>query len=154
MSTEKKLPKIPIILYEESAQGETNLIPYIEVGIDEEMPTALFISEYKETGEFEIGSNGKSPIVDMVIRQYVNMDHLKKRLDAKTYDRIRVALGMQPLKKARKKGQQILNKVFVQAQKNKQNLEEDKELRSKRAFELGEILMRKSKEFLDKEKEN
>jgi hypothetical protein len=154
-----KKPKIPVILYEEpSVNNEINPIPYITVGIDEEMPPVLFISEYKETGEFEVGSDGdRSPIVDMLIQKYVNLDHLKDKLDHKTYDRVRVALGMDPLKVAQKKGQKILDNVFSNANKNKNKLKTNEEARSERAFKLGEDLRKKNEAFLkenqDKEKE-
>jgi hypothetical protein len=155
METAKK-PKIPVILYEEPLPGEEgrNPIPYLEVGIDEEMPPVLFISEYKETGEFEVGSDGgQAAIVDMLIHKFVDLDHLKDKLDSKTYDKIRIALGMQPLKVAQKAGQKILDNVFVKAAENKNKLKTDEEARSKRAFKLGEDLRKKAEVFLKDSKE-
>ncbi len=154
MSNAKK-PKIPVILYEESLPNDPfNPIPYVMVGIDEVMPPVLFISEYKETGEFEVGSDGdRSPIVDMLIQKYVNLDHLKDKLDYETYDKIRIALGMDPLKVAQKKGQKILDNVFSNANKNKNKLKTNEEARSERAFKLGEDLRKKNEVFL-KDNEN
>lgn len=151
-----KKPKIPVILYEEPLPGEKNVnpIPYIEIGIDEEMPPVLFISEYKETGEFEVGSDGgQAAIVDMLIHKFIDLDHLKDKLDPKTYDKIRVALGMQPLKVAQKAGQKILDNVFVKATENKNKLKTDEKARSERAFKLGENLRKKGEAFLEDNKE-
>jgi len=149
-----KKPKLPIILYEEPKPNQpANPIPYIEVGLDEEMPKVLFISEYKETGEFEPSADGTSAIVDMLIHKYVDLDFLKEKLDTKTNDKIRVALGMKPLKEAQKNGQQILNNVINNAEKNKKELETNQEKRSQRAFTLGEDFKRKAENFIKNNKD-
>ena len=137
-------------MYEESRGGEkTNVIPYIEIGKEEEMPKVLFISEYKETGEFEADAeHGSAPIVDMLIHKYVDLDFLKLKVDAKTFDKIRVSLGMVPLKQAQKDGQKILDKVFSNAQENKKDLIENTDTRASRAFTLGEDLRKKAENFL------
>jgi hypothetical protein len=112
-------PKVPIILYESDESGKTNLIPFIQINKDEEMPYVLFISEYKETGEFEVETqHGSVPIVDMMIHQFVSMTKLKDRLDPKTFDKVRTALGLMPLKKAQKLGNNILEKATSGANKN------------------------------------
>jgi hypothetical protein len=151
MSTQK--PKVPVILYEEEKGGRTNLIPYIEVGINEEMPKVLFISEYKETGEIEPTSNGSAQIVDMIIHQYVDFEYLKTRLDSKTYDKIRVVLGMKPLKEAQKAGAKVLDNVFKNAEHNKKELETSQQKRMERTFELGEKLKSKVNEFMTENKD-
>lgn len=151
MSNQK--PKLPIILYEEPKPGEpANPIPYVEIGLNEEMPKVLFISEYKETGEFEPSAEGTAAIVDMIIHKFVDLEHLQKVLDSKTNDKIRVALGMKPLKEAQKKGQNILSKVMSNAQNNKKELESNEDKRAKRAFVLGEDLKRKAEQFLKNNK--
>jgi hypothetical protein len=149
MNVNRKV-KIPIIMYEESRGGEkTNVIPYIEIGKDEEMPKVLFISEYKETGEFEADAEyGSAPIIDMLIHKYVDIDFLKLKVDAKTFDKIRISLGMAPLKQAQKDGQKILDKVFSKAQENKKDLAENTDTRTERAFNLGESLRKKAEGFL------
>lgn len=107
-------PKIPILYYEEPKAGEpANPIPYIEIGLKEEMPKVLFISEYKETGEFDVDTgNGSQPIVDMLIHSFVSLSQLKKVLNAKQYDRVREALGMQPLKRLKNMVSQSWTKSF------------------------------------------
>jgi glutamate formiminotransferase len=148
-------PKLPVILYEESKTGEAaNPIPYIEVGMSEEMPSVLFISEYKETGEYEPDPQfGSRPIVDMLIHKYVDLDHLKTKLDEETYDKIRVALGMKPLKQAQQSGQQILNKVFAKAELNKSALENNEDAKLERTFKLGENMKNKLKLVLEQSKD-
>jgi len=148
-----KQPKLPIILYEENKQGETNLIPYIEVPKNGEMPKVLFVSEYKETGEFEADAQfGSAPIVDMLIHQFVSMSELQKKLDSRTYDKVRLALGLMPLKQARKLGAPILKKVQAAAQAHRKNLESSDEAKASRAFTLGEDFKKKAERFLENEK--
>lgn len=149
-----KKPKIPVILYEEALPGQPeNPIPYIEVGKNEEMPKILFISEYKETGEFEVDpEHGAAPIVDMLIHSFVQLDFLKAKLSPERYDEVRIALGFQPLKKAMQKGNQTIKKAQKAAEERKEKLLVDKEERGKRAFALGEDLRRKSEEFLKNQK--
>ena len=52
MRTKDKLPEI---MYEEPRyEGDpVSQIPFIEVGLDDEMPQTLVVFEYKETGETE-----------------------------------------------------------------------------------------------------
>lgn len=149
-----KKPKLPVILYEDPTPGQpVNPIPYLEVGIDEEMPPVLFVSEYKETGEFEPDPQfGSRPIVDMLIHKYVDLDHLKEKIDPKTFDKIRVALGMKPLKEAQKNGKKILTKVYANAQANKITLETSQEAQSERVFQLGEKIKNKMSQLLEQQK--
>ena len=146
-------PKLPVILYEEPSPGQpVNPIPYVEVGLKEEMPSVLFISEYKETGEFEPDPQfGSRPIVDMLIHKYVDLDHLKVKLDPKTFDKIRVALGMQPLKQAQKDGKRVLAKVYANAKANKKELETNPEAQSARVFSLGEKIKSKMAQLLEEQ---
>lgn len=150
--TQKK-PKLPIILYEEPKPNEpANPIPYVEVGLDDEMPKILFISEYKETGEFEPTAEGSAAIIDMYIHKYVDLEHLKEVLDPKTNDKVRVALGMKPLLAAQKKGQKIMNKVMKNAEKNRQELQTNQDKRQQRAFNLGQDFIKKAEQFLKSNK--
>ena len=105
----QKQHKIPVILYESEEQN----IPYIEIQEDEEMPKALFIQEFKHTGEFEPDSSGNdAPIVDMRVRMYIDMEHLSVKLTPERYDEVRVAVGLKPLQEAKEEGQKILDKVM------------------------------------------
>lgn len=113
MSRQKQKLKFPILFYEESQPGEpVNPIPYIEMEKEEEFPTVLFVHEYRHTDEFEPDSEGNpTPIFDMLMHCFVDLETLKHKLSPDLYDTVRVALGMQPLAEASKEGQKILDKV-------------------------------------------
>lgn len=144
--------KIPVILYEENKDGKTNIIPYISVEKNEEMPKVLFISEYKDTGETEPdGDGGMAQIVDMIVHKYVDMEHLVKVLDKKTNDKVRVALGMKPLEVAKKEGQKILDKVVKNANGTRDDLLYNKSKRDERAFALGSAFKKKVDEMTSEE---
>jgi hypothetical protein len=143
----KKLDKIPVLLYEQSMDGSwESSMPYIEVAVDETMPEALFVQEYKLTGETEPDMEGNEcPVFDAYIHQYVNMTTLKESLDAKTYDAVRVALGMKPLKEAKKLGRELMKEIVQDAEKNLS----EKHLTGK-AKELVQDAIEKAKKGLEK----
>ena len=103
---------IPEICYEEDAEGVSSHIPFIQVPADQEMPKFLFVFESQETGEFEPGDDGSPlPIYNMDLHQYADMATLKNNLDSDTFDKVRLALGLEPLSVATKKGQEISQRV-------------------------------------------
>ena len=103
---------IPEICYEEDTDGMSSHIPFIHVPKGETMPGFIFIFESQETGELEPGDDGNPlPIYDMDLHQYADMSTLKNNLDPETFDKVRLALGLEPLKEATKKGQMITEKV-------------------------------------------
>ena len=103
---------VPEICYEEDADGLSSHIPFIQVPVGREMPKFLFIFESQETGEFEPGEDGNPlPIYDMDLHQYADMSTLKNNLDPQTFDKVRIALGLEPLAVATRKGQEISKKV-------------------------------------------
>jgi len=119
-----KQAKIPVILYESEEQA----LPYIEIQEDETMPAALFIQEYKHTGEVEPGENGEeAPVVNMLIHMYANMKTLQEKLPGNLYDKVRTCLGLQPVAKAKAEGQKILDKVYVNAGANAKEQNSNKE---------------------------
>ncbi len=72
---------IPEIMYEESEDGLTSKIPFIQVPETEEMPGILFVFESRETGEFEPGPDGEEmPVTELDLHQYANMATLKEKL--------------------------------------------------------------------------
>tara|TARA_B100000131_G_C17959141_1_gene549657 strand:+ start:373 stop:717 length:345 start_codon:yes stop_codon:yes gene_type:complete len=98
---------IPEILYEEGEEGSSH-IPFIMVPKDETMPNLLYIFESRETGQYEPGLNGDEvPVFEWDLHQYADMLILKNKLDVQTYDKVRVALGLETLATATKKGLQI-----------------------------------------------
>lgn len=100
---------VPEIMYEDvGEEGLTSHIPFIPVPTEEEMPHFLFVFESRETGEFEPGPEGEElPVTEMDLHQYANMGILKKKLAADVFDIVRTSLGLEPLKTAAKKGEQI-----------------------------------------------
>jgi len=105
--SKKRTNWIPEILYEEDSQ-----IPFIEVPKGEDDPSLLFIFVNRKTGETEMGSDGEElPIVEMDLRQFVDMKILKERLTESEFDKVRSILGLQPLREAQKKGSEITAKV-------------------------------------------
>ena len=104
---------IPEIMYEETPEeGFTSNIPFIPVPENEEMPIILYVFESRETGEFEPGPKGEDlPVTEMELHQYADMSLLKQNLDLSTYDLVREALGLEPLKEAAEKGKEITNNV-------------------------------------------
>lgn len=132
MAGANKAPKqslhsqVPVILYEEpTGKNEGGIpFPYIEVPKNGLMPPVLFIFEYKHTGEVEPDERGNpAAIVDQFLHKYVDLEHLKDKLPAGTYDAVRVALGMKPLREAQEAGQKILDKVNANVAKIDVNAE-------------------------------
>ena len=105
---------IPEIMYEESEDGLTSKIPFIQVPVDEEMPALLFVFESRETGEIEPGPDGEElPVTELDLYQYANMATLKQNMSAVEYDNVRFALGLESLKVAAIKGREITSNVRV-----------------------------------------
>lgn len=104
---------VPEIFYEDDSDAAlTSHIPFIAVPDDEEMPKMLFIFESRESGDVEPGPDGEElPITELTLTQYANTDTLKRKLDAVTYDKVRSALGLQPLVEATAAGQQITENI-------------------------------------------
>jgi len=114
---------VPEIVYEnDDGEGQLGNLPLIHVPNGEKMPTFLLIWEATDTGEFEPGPDGEElPIVQWELRQYAHMDVLKSKLSHEDYDKVRVALGLQPLNEATKSGQQITAKIRENLANSKKN---------------------------------
>ena len=91
---------IPEIMYEETDEGLSSHIPFIMVPLDQVMPKMIFVFESRETGEHEPGLDGDADMVQ-----------LKEGLDAKTYDEVRICLGLEPLIIAADKGSKITESI-------------------------------------------
>jgi len=108
--TKNSKPKnwIPEIVYEEG-EGQ---IPFIHVPPDQEDPKLLFIFVAHQTGEFEPGSEGEDvPVIDMDLKQFVDLSILKAGLNEQEYDKVRGILGLEPLRQAVEKGKRITQSV-------------------------------------------
>lgn len=110
----KKRTWIPEICYEDYSEDSiTGGLPFVSIPTDKEMPNVLFFFGSQETGEFEPDSDGnEQPIVEMEVYQYGCMKYLQENLDQETFDKVRVALGLQKLNEARKEGHKISEKVL------------------------------------------
>jgi len=104
---------LPEILYEESGDDTlSSNIPFIPIPRDEEMPALLYIFESRDTGEYEPGPEGEDlPVTEMELHQYADMAVLKNQLDLETYDKVRICLGLEPMKSAVDKGRDITNNI-------------------------------------------
>jgi len=102
----------PEIMYEDSEDGLTSKIPFIQVPKEEVMPQVLFVFECRETGDVEPGQDGEElPVFDMNLHQYADMSKLKEGLSPQEYDKVRSVLGLEPLQSAAKKGSSITQKI-------------------------------------------
>ena len=110
MSSDKRW--IPEIMYEEVEDGLSSHIPFVPVPKGEQMPTLLYVFESRETGEFEPGPEGEDlPVTEMDLHQYADLAVLKSSFDEQSYDAIRKALGLEPLRVAAEKGSKITGNV-------------------------------------------
>ena len=99
---------VPEIVYEE---GEGQL-PFIHVPPDQEDPKLLFIFISHQTGEFEPDSDGEEiPVLEMDLKQFVDLSALKSGLSEQEYDKVRAVLGLEPLRQAVEKGKKITQSV-------------------------------------------
>lgn len=102
----------PELMYEDDENGQSSKIPFIMVPPDEEMPKILFVFESRETGEIEPGPEGEDvPVVQWDLHQYADMNVLKEGLDADVFDKVRAALGLEPVKTAAEKGKSITQNI-------------------------------------------
>ena len=102
----------PEIMYEDAEDGLTSKIPFIMVPKGEAMPVLLFMFESRETGEFEPDIDGNPmPITEMDLHQYADMAALKKGLNSVDYDKVRMCLGLEPLKHAAIAGKKITDNI-------------------------------------------
>lgn len=123
----RKLDFIPEILYESpNYPGEkVSPIPYMVIPKDKDMPVGLFLMRYTQTGEYEVGDSGKpEEIMDGPHpHMFVDFKHLEVVLHESfpslhmgdAIDKIRVGLGLKPLAKARKDGNDLLDRVVAKA---------------------------------------
>tara|TARA_B100000700_G_scaffold328066_1_gene444623 strand:- start:4799 stop:5164 length:366 start_codon:yes stop_codon:yes gene_type:complete len=105
---------IPEICYEDYEENNiTGGLPFIPIPTGKEMPNVMFFFGSQETGEFEPDLEGnEQPIVEMEVYQYGCMKYLKENLDDDTFNKVRIALGLETLETARQKGYKLSEKVI------------------------------------------
>lgn len=101
------------ITYEQDDNdGQLGNLPLIHVPPGEQMPRFLMLWEARDTGEIEPGPSGEDlPVVNWELKQYAQMETLKQNLSPEDFDKVRVALGLEPLAKATQKGKAITQKI-------------------------------------------
>ena len=83
---------IPEIFYEEDSKGLTGGLPFVNVPEDKSMPSCMFICEVRPVSE-----ENNDIEKEVIIHCLANMTVLKQELDSKTYNKVRLALGLKPL---------------------------------------------------------
>ena len=79
---------------------------------DQTDPKMLFIFVSHQTGEIEPGSEGEDvPVIEMDLKQFVDLSTLKSGLTEQEYDKIRAILGLEPLRQASEKGRAITSSI-------------------------------------------
>ena len=99
---------IPEIFYEEAQDGLTKGLPFVNIPQDKAMPSALFICEVRDA---------EDDMKDLAVHMFANMTILKHELDEESYNKVRLALGLEDLSTATEKGQKIteaLSKISKQ----------------------------------------
>jgi len=114
----RKMKHLPEILYETpNFDGEkVSPIPYVIIPADADMPAGLFVMEYRETEELQ---NGEPVMEGPWPHMFVDFKEVEEALSKKfggkqnkafieTVDHIRISIGLEPLKVAKKKGNELL----------------------------------------------
>ncbi len=97
----------PEICYEDFSKGEETItggLPFVNLTNEENMPSVLFIYESRKIEEDDFER-------EIVLHSYANMMQLKSKLSEDLYDQVREALGLMPLNKASKLGNEINDKI-------------------------------------------
>jgi hypothetical protein len=92
----------PEIFYEESAEGFTNGMPFMQIENDQSVPNALFMGAAKNIKN-KNSEVDKEDMCEITMQMYVNSEVLKAVLNKEDYDKIRVSIGLDPLNVALEK---------------------------------------------------
>jgi len=84
---------IPEIYYEENKEGITAGLPFINVPKEKSMPSCMFICEVRPVEEED-----NEVEKEIIVHSLANMTVLKQQLDIETYNKVRLALGLEILK--------------------------------------------------------
>jgi len=120
--SQENLKWIPNIYYEETPDGVTGGLPFIDVPYGRSMPGCLFICEAKDYRDLSQETKDHMDLdhleKEIVVHSYANMTILKNKLTPELFDEVRLAIGLQPLQKAVLEGA----KKTLEIQKNVDNL--------------------------------
>lgn len=136
--SDKNKFEMPVILYEDTKEGAFSF-PYMEIQKGKVMPPVIFLFEYKHTGEVEPNGQGEEvPVIDQIPHKFVDMEHLKSVLDPETNDKVRVAIGLKPLKEAQALGKPVIEKVLSKVTSLRKEAK-DKGEETKKEFTLNKL---------------
>ena len=93
---------MPEIFYEETQDGLTKGLPFVNIPKDKAMPSALFICEVRDA---------EDDMKDLAVHMFANMTVLKQELNEDDYNKVRFALGLEDLATASEKGQKITDEL-------------------------------------------
>ena len=104
MSNDKWIPEI---CYQEENEGLTGGFPFIRVPKEKNMPSSIFIFESRDIKDEE----DNDLEVEITMHMYSNMNLLKQKLDLETFNKVRLALGLEKIEEAEKKGISINEEI-------------------------------------------
>ena len=120
--SQENLKWIPNIYYEETPDGVTGGLPFIDVPYGRSMPGCLFICEAKDYRDLSQETKDNLDLEhlerEIVMHSYANMTILRQKLSPELFDEVRMAIGLQPLQIALLEG----TKKTMEIQKNIDNL--------------------------------
>jgi hypothetical protein len=85
--------KQPEILYEETQDGVSKGIPFMQIKKEDGVPSALFIGSAHDSEEKN--EDGET-IVDLIMHMYINASSISSILSPAEYEKLRVGLGFKP----------------------------------------------------------
>ena len=85
--------KQPSIFYEENAEGLSAGFPFMQIEKNESIPNVLFVGAISDTDE-RIDDESSETIKELVMQSYYNSEAIKSVLDEKTYNELKIALGL------------------------------------------------------------
>ena len=85
--------KQPSIFYEENVEGLSAGFPFMQIEKNESIPNVLFVGAISDTDE-RIDDESSETIKELVMQSYYNSEAIKSVLDEKTYNELKVALGL------------------------------------------------------------
>ena len=83
--------KQPEILYQESLEGISGGMPFMNIENIQEVPKVLFIGSAINSND--VNEDGEQ-IVDFIVNSYYNSNDIKNILSVTEYDKLRKGLGL------------------------------------------------------------
>jgi hypothetical protein len=90
----------PEIFYEESHEGLTNGMPFMQIEKESSIPGALFLAAATNFENKNKDVDDENEMCEIIMQMYVNSEVLKAILPEEEYDKVRESLGLISLKDA------------------------------------------------------